>query len=357
MNPPAHSWSQSFRSQNGRVPGVDGAFETFQRGNNLSGHKELLRTPNGQVADNFAHSAQPLHGAFVPSTRILSNPETAVSIRPDVWSQEFAHSQLNGFATSSATAPDFTALINHTGQYSPRTAFQDGLGTSLALTSIASHVSGLSTQGNSFGMSSSPSMSLKVGHYVSPYRPSMQQSFTDPVSATAIAGSAIGTREPFLTADAAARSSQEDQAFNDAFKAFDDCEFQHEMAQWMAEHGPGEAAHANQDVQQLAEDLETRLTAGDTSVPLQEREEGDELAQQHELAKAAQSILDTVAGNENPKFKKSVFMSTMRRIAAYEVVAKDYDLVDAKTGDSIVTGAIVDEEAKERTEDSKVAVG
>ncbi|KAK2074486.1 hypothetical protein P8C59_008690 [Phyllachora maydis] len=172
-----------------------------------------------------------------------------------------------------------------------------------------------------------------------------------------IAGSAIGTREPFLTADAAARSSQEDQAFNDAFKAFDDCEFQHEMAQWMAEHGPGEAAHANQDVQQLAEDLETRLTAGDTSVPLQEREEGDELAQQHELAKAAQSILDTVAGNENPKFKKSVFMSTMRRIAAYEVVAKDYDLVDAKTGDSIVTGAIVDEEAKERTEDSKVAVG
>jgi hypothetical protein len=148
--------------------------------------------------------------------------------------------------------------------------------------------------------------------------------------------------------DVDAQQSQDEEAtliessdFNLAFSG-NDQEFEASMAEWMAEHGETTAATppTAEEWIQIDQELESAADLHDGRDLVTDAEviEKPEDHKQIELAQAAASILGAVDGNQTEKFKNSVFLQVMRRIANHEVVASGSDLVDAQTGVSIITG-------------------
>ncbi|KAK0708317.1 hypothetical protein B0H67DRAFT_556823 [Lasiosphaeris hirsuta] len=166
------------------------------------------------------------------------------------------------------------------------------------------------------------------------------------------------------------QSTMDTEAFNRAFGDYDEEGFQRELAdweeeeaqvdpinkeladaqdEWMTQHGPIQssapptaqemkAIDANLEV--LAEDLESRRALGDPAV-LPTKDPETEVNRRHRedenLARAALDILNSVSENQSQKFRNSSFLDLMRRIGNREVVVNGPNLVDASTGETVVS--------------------
>lgn len=171
------------------------------------------------------------------------------------------------------------------------------------------------------------------------------------------------------------------EAFNRAFGEYDEAEFERELTnwkeeqaiadrefieaqdEWMAEHGPKaetrtvqpptleEMAVIDADLEILAQELEENQAVQDAGVVSEETPMAEDLRRHRDdddLARAAVDILNSVAGNESEKFKNSNFFQLMRRIGNKEIVVEGPNLIDAVTGETIVSN-------KDTTQDSLLA--
>ena len=155
------------------------------------------------------------------------------------------------------------------------------------------------------------------------------------------------------------------EAFNRAFGDYDEAAFNDELAKWaeaeaadkefeaaqndwMAMHGPNGAIEQMEAADRALNEAKAALmaeddtgTAADTFRAEEEERarSGDRRRAEEELARAAISILNSVAENQSEKFKKSNFFELMRRIGNREVVVDGAgtNLVDATTGETIVS--------------------
>ncbi|OIW24389.1 hypothetical protein CONLIGDRAFT_96095 [Coniochaeta ligniaria NRRL 30616] len=146
-------------------------------------------------------------------------------------------------------------------------------------------------------------------------------------------------------------------AFDSEFAQYDDGEFQHELDNWMAEHGQtAERAQQQRPAEPTMEEwaeieanMERIADAADAAYiaerdaalqPAEDqeaaREEDNKPEIQQELIRAATNILTSVANNASEKFKNSNFLELMRRIRDEEVTVVDNTLVDAETGAEII---------------------
>lgn len=153
-----------------------------------------------------------------------------------------------------------------------------------------------------------------------------------------------------------------EQDFNAAFGAFDEQDFSREIDAWITEHGATQGQQQDQDqrpilpptaqemavidanLEAMAQELEARRAAGDPAVLPQRGPEADARRarqEQEDLVRAASDILTSVSDNTSDKFKNSSFLDLMRRIQKEEIVVAGQDLVDAQTGETIVSKAQV----------------
>lgn len=178
--------------------------------------------------------------------------------------------------------------------------------------------------------------------------PLMQQ------GAPLVMGNAFGQAAPANTIQADPALAISAEAFDTAFAEFDDGEFQHELDNWMAEHGTAaetaqqqraaeptaeEWDEINANMERIAADAEQQQQQ---SRQVQEdkdaaREEDRRRQTQQELVRAATDILTSVSSNTSQKFKQSTFLELMRRIRDEEVTVVDNSLVDVETGVEIAT--------------------
>ncbi|KAK0641247.1 hypothetical protein B0T16DRAFT_461332 [Cercophora newfieldiana] len=136
-------------------------------------------------------------------------------------------------------------------------------------------------------------------------------------------------------------SSLDVDAFNAAFGAYDDAEFNQELASWAEQKETSEAPRNEQTLQTPP----LRAVAPDRIVEevVQKEQTQEEVdanrrhREDEELARAAISILGSVSENDSEKFKKSNFFELMRRIGNREVVVEGTNLVDATTGETVVS--------------------
>jgi hypothetical protein len=160
------------------------------------------------------------------------------------------------------------------------------------------------------------------------------------------------------------------EAFNRAFGEYDDAHFQSELADWtqqqqqqslantefaeaqdawMAQHGPQVGSSSSKEVtaeEASAAPAETAQppTAAEMEVIdarleqlAQEQDDIHKRQSDEELARAAASIVRSVAGNTSDKFRNSRFLELMRRIGNREVVVQGDSGVDAETGEAVRT--------------------
>lgn len=158
-----------------------------------------------------------------------------------------------------------------------------------------------------------------------------------PTFSSAFPGNLVREPQPSGPQEVEALKARE-EAFLAAYRAFEEVGLgelgqNHQSAHAESDQKPDSAQmHVDLSEAQVQPEVEGKSEAeqGDIS-QLSERER-----QQDELARAATSILGTVASNEDPKFKNSTFIETMRRIASYRVVLDNNDLIDTETGESVV---------------------
>lgn len=129
------------------------------------------------------------------------------------------------------------------------------------------------------------------------------------------------------------QSSLDTEAFNRAFGEYDEAEFKDELANWARDtEEVKEEEAARHDLPQHApgvvEDAAEKPEPAETTGRVREDEE---------LARAAISILSSVSGNGSEKFKNSNFFELMRRIGNREVVVDGSNLVNAVTGEALVS--------------------
>jgi hypothetical protein len=206
------------------------------------------------------------------------------------------------------------------------------------------HMAYLRASGNLMGSG------FPITHSMSP--PLMQQG--GPLAMGNAFGQAAPANVQSTQADPALAISAE--AFNTAFAEFDDGEFQHELDNWMAEHGtaaeraqqrdgeptPQEWDEINENMERMANDIDAARVAGDATLQPQEEQEAarevdNKLQTQQELVRAATDILTSVSNNTSQKFKQSTFLELMRRIRDEEVTVVNNSLVDVETGAEIAT--------------------
>lgn len=187
-----------------------------------------------------------------------------------------------------------------------------------------------------------------ITHSMSP--PLMQQ------GAPLAMGNAFGQAALANTVQADPAIAISAEAFDTAFAEFDDGEFQHELDNWMAEHGtaaesaqqqrPGAEPTAeewdeiNANMERIAADAEQQQQSRQVQEDKDAAREDDRRRQtQQELVRAAADILTSVSSNTSQKFKQSTFLELMRRIRDEEVTVVDNSLVDVETGVEIATKA------------------
>lgn len=128
-------------------------------------------------------------------------------------------------------------------------------------------------------------------------------------------------------------------------------EFENAMSDWMDEHGPSQSEQAeaasaaaakeiDAEMEYLADELESRRLNGDQDVQpgagAAQQGEQREKESADELARTAHLIIQSVSSANSEKFKNSSFFDLMHRLKNREIVVKDSDLVDAKTGKPVV---------------------
>lgn len=159
-----------------------------------------------------------------------------------------------------------------------------------------------------------------------------------------------GNVGPVATA-APAGPAYDADAFNAAFGEYDEQEFDREIDSWIQDNGAQETragtvptteemAEIDANLEDMANELEERRAAGDPAVLPQRGPEAEARRtrkDQEDLVRAATGILSSVSDNQSDKFKNSSFLDLMRRIQNYEIVVSGTDLVDAQTGETIMS--------------------
>lgn len=125
-----------------------------------------------------------------------------------------------------------------------------------------------------------------------------------------------------------------EEALGAAFAAYDQ-DFEEEMDQWVATHGPEDRQDHEAIMTKHANKLDAERKKGNPKV-LSQRDPENRFylnkQESHELSMYAQRILITMIESDNEKFKGSSFTELMRRIVNHEVVIEGDDLVDVATG-------------------------
>ncbi len=111
-------------------------------------------------------------------------------------------------------------------------------------------------------------------------------------------------------------------------------DFQAEMDKWMAENHPRVETkdYYMDDVTDTMKSIALEQEAKEALAEENKSAEDGKAQNDHELKRAAASILDSVADNTSQKFQQSSFLALMKRIAEEKVVLKGEDLVEAATG-------------------------
>ncbi|KAK0628839.1 hypothetical protein B0T17DRAFT_489190 [Bombardia bombarda] len=327
-NSPAGGASASFRSQPAFSNTADNAFQNFQQG-----QAPLQPMAPMPFAQGVQHARQAILRP-VPSgmpAAMHASAGSSTTTRRD-WVDEFAtmHVGSSAAVATAAAAPSSMFVMNPLRPVG-MALHQAPMGFGAAVPSYAMQHAG----GSGLSMYSSAA--------------NVQQQFDTPQQQQRI------------------ESALDVEAFNRAFGEYDEADFEQELASWdqergeevdakaraataaadqeladaqdawMAEHGPHvqpptaeEMTVIDADLEELARELEQRQAAGDPEVlPARSRR------QNGELAAAAGGIVNSVAGDQSEKFRKSNFLEFMRRVASGDVVVEGTDFVDAETGEKV----------------------
>lgn len=131
-----------------------------------------------------------------------------------------------------------------------------------------------------------------------------------------------------------ALAANTEEALGAAFAAYDQ-EFEEEMDQWVAAHGPEDREDHEAVMAEHANKLDAKRQEGDPKVlsQLEPRNRFNlKRREDMELQSYAARILNTMVSSDNEKFQGSSFTDLMRRIVNREVVVEGDDLIDVATG-------------------------
>lgn len=131
-----------------------------------------------------------------------------------------------------------------------------------------------------------------------------------------------------------ALAANTEEALGAAFAAYDQ-EFEGEMDQWVAAHGPEDREDHEAVMTEHAEELDAARKKHDPKVMSQSNPENRYHLKRKEdvdLHIFATKILDTMMQSDNEKFEGSSFTDLMRRIVNREVVVEGEELIDVATG-------------------------
>lgn len=131
-----------------------------------------------------------------------------------------------------------------------------------------------------------------------------------------------------------ALAANTEEALGAAFAAYDQ-EFEEEMDQWVAAHGPEDREDHEAIMTEHASKLDAKRGQGDPKVmsQLEPRNRFNlKRREDMELQSYAARILNTMVSSDNEKFRGSSFTDLMRRIVNREVVVEGDDLIDVATG-------------------------
>lgn len=131
-----------------------------------------------------------------------------------------------------------------------------------------------------------------------------------------------------------ALAANTEEALGAAFAAYDQ-EFEQEMDQWVAAHGPEDREDHEAIMTEHAKKLDAKRWEGDPKVlsQLEPRNRFNlKRREDMELQSYAARILNTMVSSDNEKFRGSSFTDLMRRIVNREVVVEGDDLIDVATG-------------------------
>lgn len=131
-----------------------------------------------------------------------------------------------------------------------------------------------------------------------------------------------------------ALAANTEEALGAAFAAYDQ-EFEEEMDQWVATHGPEDREDHEAVMTEHANTLDAKRRARDPKVmsQLEPRNRFNlKRREDMELQSYAARILNTMVSSDNEKFRGSSFTDLMRRIVNREVVVEGDDLIDVATG-------------------------
>ena len=131
-----------------------------------------------------------------------------------------------------------------------------------------------------------------------------------------------------------ALAANTEEALGAAFAAYDQ-EFEKEMDQWVAAHGPEDREDHEAVMTEHAEKLDAKHNDNDPGVMSQldpKNRFNHKRREDMELQSYAARILNTMVSSDNEKFRGSSFTDLMRRIVNREVVVEGDDLIDVATG-------------------------
>lgn len=131
-----------------------------------------------------------------------------------------------------------------------------------------------------------------------------------------------------------ALAANTEEALGAAFAAYDQ-DFEQEMDQWVAAHGPEDREDHEAIMTEHADKLDAKREQRDPKVlsQLEPRNRFNlKRREDMELQSYAARILTTMVSSDNEKFHGSSFTDLMRRIVNREVVVEGDDLIDVATG-------------------------
>ncbi|KAL1871692.1 hypothetical protein Daus18300_004692 [Diaporthe australafricana] len=185
--------------------------------------------------------------------------------------------------------------------------------------------------GNPYG----PSHMMQGGQYLASGHP-LQQDNVAPHDHSALSTAQTGSNGlPFSHyPQNIALAANTEEALGAAFAAYDQ-DFEGEMDQWVAAHGPEDRQDHEAIMTEHANKLDAEREKGNPKV-LSQRDPKNRFylnkQESYELDVYAKRILITMVESDNEKFKDSSFTELMRRIVNHEVVIEGDDLVDVATG-------------------------
>jgi len=298
---------QTFRSQGPISHGSDAAFANFQQG--IAPMEPAMLPAMDMNAIHHTASVRPVgpagiahHGPSTPAAR-LSQPATGGASHQD-WVGQFHNMNLS----APTVAGPSTAM--------PAPATAAPLAQTMAMPP---------TMATPFGM---PMFSPAPDFAFQQQAPAVQ----DPIEAALMNDDAFA--RAFEEYEQVAKEDDElAKALAEEKQKIANAEFIEAQDQWMAEHGPRaeQARSGAKTGPPTADEMEVI----DHNLEELAREQEEKRRNDEELARAANEIVASVAGNQSEKFKKSKFFELMRRIAAHEVVVQGDNFVETATGETV----------------------